>query len=313
MKIGIEAQRIFREKKHGMDIYALQLIRHLQAIDKVNEYYIFVRPGDDVCLQETSNFRIVLVNSISYADWEQIMLPISVKRYKLDILHCTSNTAPWFSQVPTVLTLHDIIYLNSKFAGGSMYQRLGHLYRKLVVPRAFRKASKVSTVSQFEANVIHEHFGNNDKLAVIYNGINPLFYDKAYCENKALEITKSLKLPKEYILFLGNTAPKKNMSRMLHAYAAYITTSEDPLPLVIVESSSSVVDSYLQKDGLMYIKKHLICVGYVSNDWLPIIYRHASLFIYPSLRESFGIPVLEAMASKTAVITSNSSSMPEIG
>jgi hypothetical protein len=112
MKIGIECQRLFRKEKHGMDIVALELIRQLQILDTKNEYYIFVkRDEDNRCLKETPNFKIVEVPGSNYFSWEQIHLPRYARKYQVDILHCTSNTAPLFCPVPLVLTLHDIIFL----------------------------------------------------------------------------------------------------------------------------------------------------------------------------------------------------------
>ena len=108
MKIAIEAQRIFRKEKHGMDYVALETIRELQKIDQQNEYFILVSPGDDVCLQESANMHIVTVNWPSYPLWEQIGLPLALKKIKPDLLHCTSNTAPVYGNIPLVLTLHDI-------------------------------------------------------------------------------------------------------------------------------------------------------------------------------------------------------------
>ena len=114
MKIAIEAQRIFRKEKHGMDYVALETIRELQKIDQQNEYFILVSPGDDVCLQESANMHIVTVNWPSYPLWEQIGLPLALKKIKPDLLHCTSNTAPVHGNIPLVLTLHDIIFLEKK-------------------------------------------------------------------------------------------------------------------------------------------------------------------------------------------------------
>jgi glycosyltransferase involved in cell wall biosynthesis len=312
MRIGIEAQRIFRPKKHGMDIYALQLIKHLQKIDQVNKYFIFVRPDEDICLKPTRNFEIVQINALTYADWEQIWLPQSIKDYKLDILHCTSNTAPLFCSVPTVVTLHDIIYLNSAFSGGSLYQKLGHYYRKWIVPQVYNKANKVMTVSNFEADAIVEHFQYTDKLEVTYNGINPMF-NQRLSDEVISQVRHDLGLPEDYILFLGNTAPKKNMSRVLDAYLQYKNKTDNPLPLVIVETESDIVIGMLEELGIDETMADIRCIGYVANDKLPIVYQEATLFLYPSLRESFGIPIIEAMASGTPVITSSTSSMPEIG
>ncbi len=312
MRIGIEAQRIFRPQKHGMDIYALQLIKHLQEIDQVNEYFIFVKPDEDICLKPTHNFEIVQINSLTYADWEQIRLPQYVKDYNIDVLHCTSNTAPLFCSVPTVVTIHDIIYLNGAFSGGSRYQKLGHYYRKWIVPKVYHQAIKVMTVSNFEAKTMEGHFKNVDKLKIAYNGINPKFNQKSEADVIA-NVRQEIGLPEKYILFLGNTAPKKNMRRVLEAYAKYRIESSSPLPLVVVETDCDVVSDMLADLGHNEAMLGIHCVGYVSNDKLPVVYQEAALFLYPSLRESFGIPIIEAMASGTPVITSSSSSMPEVG
>lgn len=312
MRIGIEAQRIFRSKKHGMDIYALQLIKHLQEIDHVNEYFIFVRPGEDVCLKPTHNFQIIQINSLTYADWEQVWLPQNVTDYNIDILHCTSNTAPLFCSIPTMVTIHDIIYLNSAFSGGSLYQKLGHFYRKWIVPKVYNRATKVMTVSNFEVNTIEKHFGNTEKLEVAYNGINPMFNQRANDELIS-RVRHDLGLPEDYILFLGNTAPKKNMSRVLDAYAQCRINAENPLPLVIVETDSDIVLRMLEDLGFSEMMDDIHCIGYVANDMLPVVFQEATLFLYPSLRESFGIPILESMASGTPVIASSTSSMPEVG
>ena len=111
MKIAIEAQRIFRPNKHGMDFVALETIRELQKIDHENEYFIFVSPGPDHCLNESDNMHIVELRCPSYPLWEQVALPRAVARVRPDLLHCTSNTAPVKCPVPLVLTLHDIIFL----------------------------------------------------------------------------------------------------------------------------------------------------------------------------------------------------------
>ena len=111
MRIAIEAQRIFRTNKHGMDFVALESIRELQKSNKENEYFIFVSPGEDHCLEETDNVHIIEVKCPTYPLWEQVALPRNVSKIKPDLLHCTSNTAPLNCPVPLVLTLHDIIFL----------------------------------------------------------------------------------------------------------------------------------------------------------------------------------------------------------
>src|SRR6478672_11872506 len=151
MRIGIEAQRIFRPKKHGMDVVAIELIKNLQQLDHRNEYVIFSRKGvEDNTVIETSNFSLDKFSAVTYADWEQIQLPRKVKSKKLDILHCTANTAPLIGSTPLLLTLHDIIYLENVDFKGTAYQNLGNLYRRWLVPKIVNKASLILTVSEYE-------------------------------------------------------------------------------------------------------------------------------------------------------------------
>lgn len=295
-----------------MDIYALELIRQLQKLDTHNEYYIFVKPGEDHdCLQETDNFHIVELKGFTYLDWEQWSLPRAVNRLDLDILHCTSNTAPLFCKAPIYLTLHDIIYLHKGFGGGSMYQRLGHYYRKWIVPQVFHTAERVFTVSRFEKDQINDYFGKSGKVDVIYNGVAPKFTTPTV--GKLKKIRKDLDLPEKYLFFLGNTAPKKNMLNMLKAYSIYVSETSNPLPLLVAESSEEELKAMIYQAGLSSeLLKNIRLTGYIHHDWLPAVYAMAATFIYPSLRESFGIPIIEAMACGTPVITSDSSSMPEV-
>ena len=117
---------------------------------------------------------------------------------------------------------------------------------------------------------------------------------------------------KHYFFFLGNTDPKKNTARILQAYRHYLNTSSQPLPLLIADLKEEVINNYLRTYGLTDIKSMLYYPGYIPNKDLPALYSGATAFIYTSLRESFGIPILEAMACGTPVITSQTSAMPEI-
>ena len=177
MKIAIEAQRIFRPNKHGMDFVALETIRCLQKIDTKNEYFIFTGEGGDRCLEETPNMHIETLRCPTYPLWEQWALPRAVARVKPDLLHCTSNTAPVWGRTPLVLTLHDIIFLEKQASRNkSSYQSLGRIYRRLVVPRILPKCRKIITVSQFECDRIRTALGlDPERITAIYNGYNERF------------------------------------------------------------------------------------------------------------------------------------------
>lgn len=310
MKIAIEAQRIFRPNKHGMDFVALETIRCLQKIDTKNEYFIFTGQGEDRCLEETPNMHILTLRCPTYPLWEQWALPRAVRRVKPDLLHCTSNTAPVWGPTPLVLTLHDIIFLEKQAARNkSAYQSLGRIYRRLVVPRILPACRRIITVSQFECDRIRTALGlDADRITAIYNGYNDRFRPM---DDVAQTVGRYISDP-SYIFFLGNTDPKKNTPGTLRAYAEYVRRSEKPLPLLVADLRKQAAEEILQQIGAPELLQMLRLPGYIPNGDLPAIYNGASAFLYTSLRESFGIPQLEAMACGTPVITSNTSAIPEV-
>ncbi len=293
-----------------MDFVALEVIKELQKIDHDNEYFIFVAPGEDKCLQSTDNFHIIELNCPTYPLWEQIALPHAAKKYKVDMLHCTSNTAPIMCDIPLVLTLHDIIFLEPKQSDNkSTYQNLGRVYRRFVVPKILDKCKKIITVSQFECNRIGDFLKlPKDRIIAVYNGYNTHF--KPIDDNKPI-VSKYIDAEK-YIFFLGNTDPKKNVPGTLKAYSIYLSKSKEKFPLLLADINPTVLDSILKEEGIEEIRSFIHVPGYIKNSDLPAIYSGADIFLYTSFRESFGIPLLEAMACGTPVITGDSSALPEI-
>ena len=316
MRIGIEAQRLFRRKKHGMEIVTLELIRHLQKIDQTNEYVIFVKEDEDKdCISSTDNFRIHTTPNHSYPLWEQFYLPKLAEQENVDLLHCTSNTAPLRSKTPLLLTLHDIIYIEKTSFAGTAYQNFGNLYRKFIVPRIIDQCRSIITVSAYEKAKIVERLKIEDsKVEVIYNAINQSF--KKITDESLLEETKKkYKLPPHFILHFGNTAPKKNTLGVIEGYAQYCIKSHRSLPLVITDCTTHYVEQLMDKLNVAdsdEVLSKIIVLDHIPFDQLPSVYNCASVFLYPSLRESFGMPILEAMACGTPVITSDTSSMPEV-
>jgi len=310
MRIGIEAPQIFQRNKHGIDHAALQLIRQLREIDKQNEYFIFTKPGDDECITSTERSKIVKVDCPTHVLWEQVALPMKVRKYGLDVLHCTANTGPLVGSVPMVLTLHDIIFLEDReMKKGSTYQDLGWNYHRRVVPRVIKRAQKVITVSKFEfQNIVNVTGVSAEKMAMIYNGYNEWFQPI----DNSLNISKKYIGEAGYFFFLGNTDRKKNTERTLTAYAKYLEKSEVKRQLLVADLSREVFDEIVSRNRLDRIRDHVVLPGYIENSELPHIYHDAFAFLYPSLRESFGIPILESMACGTPVVTSNTSSMPEV-
>jgi glycosyltransferase involved in cell wall biosynthesis len=319
MKIGIEAQRIFRKKKHGMDVVALELIRNLQLIDTENEYVLFIKPDEDVMLiKETPNFKIIELESGFYPLWEQISLPKAAKKAGCQILHCTSNTAPVLTSIPLVVTLHDIIYMESSYlkilqGSGTNYQKFGNAYRRMFVPWVIKKSRKIITVSHFEKNRIGQFFrmAGDPRLTTVYNGVSEHF--KPVTDQLELHrVKEKYHLPGRFFFFLGNTDPKKNTRGTLKAFSDFLKQTGSDFHLVMLDYDQYELEKLLDEIGDTELINRIILTGYVVNTDLPAIYCQCEVFLYPSLRESFGIPMLEAMACGAPVVTSNTSSMPEV-
>ncbi len=315
MRIGIEGQRLFRLEKHGMDIVAIELIKHLQQIDTENQYYIFVKDGnDDEWYTPTPNFHLVRTKKAAYPIWEQIILPREIRRYKLDFLHCTSNTAPLWLKIPLILTLHDIIYLeNLRFVSyqSTLYQLLGNFYRRWVVPSILKNAKRIITVSNTEKELILKRYPElKNKLLVVYNSMSDNFLE--IDQSKYPQIKQQYQLPEEYIFSLGNTSPKKNLPNVLKAYVIYHQNTDNPLPLILADEPPGDVFKTLSTSLPQEVEKDIHFIGYVKNKDIPLLYAFSRVFVYASLRESFGIPILEGMAANVPVITSNVSCMPEV-
>ena len=311
MRIGIEAQRIFRSNKHGMDYVVLQEILHLQQMDKENEYFVFVKPGPDRCVQSSDNVHVIELSMPSYPLWEQVALPRAARKAKVDILHCTSNTAPIQCKIPLVLTLHDIIFLEPRDkANKSLYQNLGWVYRRWNVPRIMPNCRRIITVSNFELqNIIHKTGIEKSRMAMIYNGYNDIFQQ----QSDVNQVYRKYINEPGYLLFLGNTDPKKNTERTLIAYSLYLEQSKVKRKLLVGDIDQHYLEDIITRNRIDNIRNGLVQSGYIPNKDLVYLYNNAFAFLYTSLRESFGIPLLEGMACGTPVITSNTSSMPEIG
>jgi len=314
MRIGIEAQRIFRQKKHGMDIVILEILRQLQQMQTPHEYFVYAQPYKDTdTFQSSENIQVQLKGPALYPIWEQYILPSASRKDKIDLLHCTSNTAPINIAAPLVVTIHDIIYLEKQTSkAGSLYQKLGAAYRKWNVPKIAHKAAMIVTVSNYERDRIIEKLNlPEDRVRTIYNACSEHFQAE-HSEEELLAFRQKMNLPERYVLFLGNTDPKKNLPNVIRTMGLLYERKQLDFTLVMTDYRLEDLLPLLREQNNEHLLKHIMLVGYVVNHELPKLYKLAQLFLYPSLRESFGIPILEAMQCGTPVITSNTSAMPEI-
>jgi glycosyltransferase involved in cell wall biosynthesis len=212
-----------------------------------------------------------------------------------------------------VLTLHDIIFLEGQASNtATRYQQLGRIYRRWNVPQTVAKAKKIITVSDYENQVIAAYFRERAQdIITVHNGAGAHF--KKIDDLAALEQFRTkYNLPKSFTFFIGNTDPKKNVRNVLAAFKLLHYQYNQQIYLVMPDLNETYFASLIKELGLEELKKFIVLTGYIANKDLPMLYNLADVFLYPSLRESFGIPILEAMNCGTPVLTSNTSSMPEV-
>lgn len=313
MKIGIEAQRIFRKKKHGMDIVILESLKEMKNMSHPDLLVYAQDDEDKNALTSSINFEIIKTKPASYPIWEQKMLPDLCRQHKIDLLHATSNTAPVSLKIPLVVTIHDIIYLEKwLLTSGTYYQRFGALYRRWNVPRIAKNAAQIVTVSNYEKEKIQSKLKIPDKkIRTIYNACSNHFFSETSAEE--LETLRvKMNLPERFILFLGNTDPKKNLPNVLLSLAVLKKKNKLDFTLVMPDFGKENLLKLLRFQGNEHLIENIMLTGYIPNNELPGLYKLSLLFLYPSLRESFGIPILEAMASGAPLICSNTSAIPEI-
>ncbi len=332
MRIGIDAHFVSYELR-GIGKYILQLVSRLIQADESadrcndrsndrsndNDYVIYGDPQMFLPWRGCRNNKIQFRNpaGLPYPLWEQLVLPLWAHQDRLELLHCPANTAPSAlpSHIKLVITIHDVMYLlpgTVLSASKVVRQRLGKFYRRMVVPGVARRADCIIAVSEFSKQEIVQYLRIiPDRIRVIHEGIDPRF---GSCDAIALppkEIGgQSLESP--FILALGAGDPRKNTMAAIRAYASRWRELPHQEKLVIVglrDWRSSAAYGLVRQLGL---DQKVLFAGYVPEKLLAWLYSASRCFLYPTLYEGFGFPVLEAMACGAPVIASNCTSVCEI-
>lgn len=305
-RIGIDAHAIGL-KQGGNETYASGLLYGLSQIECSDfRYIVFLSEGVPApdFLKKSKYFSIVRVSTHPFL---RLLRDIPLRTYteKLDLLH-TQYHLPLISHCHGVITLHDVSFLRyPEFFSKEIYLRL-----KLSLPYSIRKAKKIITVSEFSKKEIMEFYRIDEKkIDVIYNGISEIF--KPVDAEKG--ILNKYGITKPYILSVSNLQPRKNLSRLIKAFVSLLKSNEKfPYTLVIVGRRLWLYNEIFSEIRNSPYKERIVLTDYVPEKDLVYLYNCADVFVYPSLYEGFGLPVLEAMACGCPVVTSNVSSLPEI-
>lgn len=312
-RIGLDARFALGERR-GIGNYSLELFRAMAAVDHGFEFIFYSdRKDESGLLEGLPNSSVRVLRPGFYPFWEQAMLPLALQRDEIDLFHAVGNTAPVIMprRSRLVITLCDVMYMKDEGTlplSQSWYQRLGRIYRRVIVPPAVRVADHVLTISEFSrADICETLVGcSPEKISVTLLGLPSSFHITPPHEADTSPLGET-----PYLLHLGGLDPRKNTHLVVRAFLDLKRSGQIKGKLVILglknlNSLNLDPSETAESEGWIHLP------GFVSEMDLPRYYRHASMFLFPSLYEGFGIPLLEAMACGTPIITSRNSSLPEI-
>lgn len=316
-KIGIDA-RFYGPKQKGLGRYTKEIVDRIVALDKENEYVIFLSPENfEEFKTDNPNVKKVLASARWYSLAEQISLPRLIAREKLDLIHFPHFNVPLLCRTKFVVTIHDLILTKFPTVKASTLNPFLYWFKnlayKIVIHRAVHRAVKILAVSQFtKDDLINKFKINGNKIIVTRLGAADIFYDGALDVNKDKEVLIKYGINKRFLLYVGNAYPHKNLEGLIEDFPLILESAKD-LQLVLVGNSDYFYERVKEfSQEFDSSGKDFVFPGFVPGNDLNCLYRNASVYIFPSKYEGFGLPPLEAMAQGCPVISSNQASMPEI-
>jgi glycosyltransferase involved in cell wall biosynthesis len=272
MRIGIDA-RFFGPKDKGFGRYTENLVKEMEKIYPLiggDEFFIFLRKDSfDEYNPQNKKFQKVLADYKWYGLKEQILFPLRLKKYRLDLMHFTHFNVPILYRKRFIVTIHDLTLRYFPTRKGIKFWAY-----KIVFKYAIKNSEKIIAISNYTKNDILKHYNvSSDKIQVIYEGVT----------GEAGSLPQN---PNPYVLYVGNDYPHKNLERL------------------------KLACEKIRQDGLEH--SLILITGFVGEQELDNLYKNASLFVFPSLYEGFGLPPLEAMKRGIPVASSNATCLPEI-
>lgn len=311
MRIGFDAKRIFHNNT-GLGNYSRNLVDALHTIYPENEYLLYDvngKPNNKYVPKESMEIRTPegLWKQVS-SIWRQSGVKSQLKRDQLDLFHGLSHIVPKNinrTGIPSVVSIHDLIFMRYP----ELYARVDCKMYERHFRRSCNDADRIIAMScSTRSDIVHFFQIPEEKIDVVYQSCDPIFFETSSSEDRERVRTK-YNLPKEYILNVGTIEERKNLLTLLKAMVEH----QIQMPLVVVGRPTKYMDHVKKYITQHKIEKQVIFLHSVLTSELPSIYQQCKLFVYPSYFEGFGIPIVEAIASKVPVVTSAGSCFSEPG
>jgi len=314
MRIAIDAR--MGDSRGGIGVYTRELISHLVDIDKKNQYFIMVNKlGNRSFVPSADNLSIV-ESSITRKHyfikdlWHQFFLPFFLKINHIDIYFNPRYILPFFrGKSKMIVTMHDMI----AFLYPEIWSGVSGFRIRNCIKLSSLRADIILTVSHCAKNDIIRLLNiPEDKIKVISCGINKKLYKPNHNISLQRSVTKKYGISKKYILAIGPLGMRKNHDRLIDAFSILPEYIKEDYQLIITGEKKGTYNNLLKKASKNNLTDDIVFTGFIPEKEMPMVINAASLFVFPSLYEGFGIPLLEAMACGTPILASNVSSIPEV-
>lgn len=315
MKVSIELQPCLKNKS-GIGIYTYELTKRLQSFGNIEfegNIFNFLNRNNIEKDIEGLNIKKNVCTLFPYGIYRRIWRHIPIKynflfRKKTDIYQFFNFIVPPNISGKVITTIHDLTYIlypdtMDEKNRRSLEQDMHH---------TVINADYIITISESSRRDIIKHLGvTENKIQVIYPGVDEV-YKKVLSSEEINDVKKKYNIPGKYLLYLGTLEPRKNIETIIRAYNSFKKSHKEDIKLVLAGKKGWLYESIFKLVKDFGIESEVIFTDYIDDTDKAPLYQGAEIFLFPSLYEGFGIPVIEAMASRIPVITSNSSSLPEV-
>ena len=326
MKIGIDATGVWGIKDgllNGIMVYTIQVVNNLLKIDNKNEYFLYCR--DEIPIQfnvrpSSATFRVI--SSKNRKILQQFKLPMAALHDRVDLMFFPYHSASLFCPCKSVVTIHDLhpYVVPKRFAkihgsqvhGNKLISIINKTYWKKMLELASKRVDRIIAVSHSTkkdiANIFHIPIG---KIHAVYEGVDKEHF-QVDAEKDLVYFREKHSLPEKYILCVGTHA-YKNIEGAINSFGIIKKKYQASIKLVIAGNKDYFGREIFQLVKDLDVEDHIIFTGFFPAEDLKYLYQCAEVFLFPSFYEGFGLPVLEAFACGTPVVTSNKGSLPEVG
>jgi glycosyltransferase involved in cell wall biosynthesis len=306
-RVGIDARKL---DDYGIGSYLQGLLREMALLDPPGGIVLLVAgESRDLLPEVPESWRIIEVDAPGYSIQEQAAVLAASMRARVDLLHVPHYVLPWLFPRRMVVTVHDIIHvLFPEFLPSS----LGFAYARMSIRAAVRRARRVITGSRTTADDLVRLFGANaSRIRVIPHGVHAEFL--AAGDPVADEEARArLGITGPYLLHVGNHKPHKNAEGLLKAYQLLVHDGHGPVPPLVMVGGFAPEGELAVRARAMGLGERVRCIGHVERTELAALFRGAAAFVYPTLYEGFGLPVLEAMACGVPVVAGDIPAIQEV-